>query len=73
MVIFPNKINHNGKAFYRNIDKAFELDGVFPHLYGKKITKPNRKMGHITIIDEKLEKAILKARVLKNKIKIIST
>ena len=37
----------------------------FPHLYGKKITKPNRKMGHITIIDEKLEKAISKARVLK--------
>ena len=63
--------NYNGEA-YHNIDKAFDLDGVFPHLYGKKITKPNRKMGHITIIDEKLEKAILKARVL-NKIKIIST
>ena len=73
MVNLVGENNHNGEAFYRNIDKAFDLDGVFPHIYGKKITKPNRKMGHITIIDEKLEKAILKARVLKNKIKIIST
>ena len=73
MVNLVGENNLNGEAFYHNIDKAFDLDGVFPHLYGKKITKPNRKMGHITIIDEKLEKAILKARVLKNKIKIIST
>ncbi len=73
MVNLVGENNHNGEAFYHNIDKAFDLDGVFPHLYGKKITKPNRKMGHITIIDEKLEKAISKARVLKNKIKIIST
>lgn len=73
MVNLVGENNLNGEAFYQNIDKAFDLDGVFPHLYGKKITKPNRKMGHITIIDEKLEKAISKARVLKNKIKIIST
>jgi len=73
MVNLVGENNLNGEAFYHNIDKAFDLDGVFPHLYGKKITKPNRKMGHITIIDEKLEKAISKARVLKNKIKIIST
>ena len=73
MVNLVGENNHNGEAFYRNIDKAFDLDGVFPHLYGKKITRPNRKMGHITIIDEKLEKAISKARVLKNKIKIITT
>ena len=73
MVNLVGENNHSGEAFYRNIDKAFDLDRVYPHLYGKKITKPNRKMGHITIIDEKLEKAILKARVLKNKIKIIST
>ena len=73
MVNLVGENNLNGEAFYHNIDKAFDLDGVFPHLYGKKITKPNRKMGHITIINEKLEKAISKARVLKNKIKIIST
>ena len=73
MVNLVGENNHNGEATYHNIDKAFDLDGVYPHLYGKKITKPNRKMGHITIIDEKLEKAISKARILKNTIKIIST
>ena len=72
MVNLVGENNHSGEAFYRNIDKAFDLDGVYPHLYGKKITKPYRKMGHITIMDKKLEKAISKARILKNTIKIIS-
>ena len=72
MVNLVGENNHSGEAFYRNIDKAFDLDQVYPHLYGKKITKPYRKMGHITIMDKKLEKAISKARILKNTIKIIS-
>ena len=73
MVNLVGEKNHNGEVTYHNIDKAFELDGVYPHLYGKNITKPNRKMGHITIIDKELEKAISKAKILKNTIKIIST
>ena len=72
MVNLVGENNHNGEVSYHNIDKAFELDGVYPHLYGKNITKPNRKMGHITIIDVELEKAISKAKILKNTIKIIS-
>jgi 5-(carboxyamino)imidazole ribonucleotide synthase len=73
MVNLVGENEHHGEATYHNIDKAFETDGVYPHIYGKKITKPNRKMGHITIIDEKLENAISKATILKNTIKIIST
>ena len=73
MVNLVGENNHNGEATYNNIDEAFELDYVYPHIYGKKITKPNRKMGHITIIDEKIEKAISKAKILKKLIKIIST
>ena len=73
MINLVGENNHIGEAFYHNIDKAFNLDGVYPHLYGKKITKPFRKMGHVTIIDEKLERAISKARIIKNTIKIIST
>ena len=73
MVNLVGENSHNGKAVYHNIDKAFDLDGVYPHIYGKKITKPNRKMGHITIIDKKIEKAISKAKILKKYIKIIST
>ena len=73
MVNLVGENNHDGEVYYHKISEAFELDGVYPHLYGKKITKPNRKMGHITITDKKLEKAISKAKYLKNKIKIIST
>jgi 5-(carboxyamino)imidazole ribonucleotide synthase len=73
MVNLVGENEHYGEATYHNIDKAFETDGVYPHIYGKKTTKPNRKMGHITIVDEKLENAISKATILKNTIKIIST
>ena len=73
MVNLVGENNHNGEATYNNIDKAFELDDVCPHIYGKKITKPNRKMGHITIVDKNIEKAISKAKILKKLIKIIST
>ena len=46
--------------------------GVFPHMYGKAQTKSNRKMGHITIVDSKLENAIEKARKVKESFRIIA-
>ncbi len=42
--------NHTGKPFYEGLDKLLDLENVYPHIYGKKITKPARKMGHITIL-----------------------
>ena len=38
----------------------------------KKITKPFRKMGHVTILDDDREKAIEKARFVQNIIKVKS-
>ncbi|MOA61889.1 phosphoribosylaminoimidazole carboxylase ATPase subunit [compost metagenome] len=48
------------------------IDGVYLHLYGKKYTKPFRKMGHITIVDQNREAAIQKANFVKNTLKVIS-
>jgi 5-(carboxyamino)imidazole ribonucleotide synthase len=42
--------NHTGTPFYEGLDKLLELENVYPHIYGKKETKPARKMGHITIL-----------------------
>jgi 5-(carboxyamino)imidazole ribonucleotide synthase len=46
--------------------------GVYLHLYGKKITKPFRKMGHVTILDEQVENIIKRAYQIKEIIKIKS-
>jgi 5-(carboxyamino)imidazole ribonucleotide synthase len=48
------------------------LNGVTPHIYGKRETRPFRKMGHVTIIDEDINEARRVAEKVKQKIKVIS-
>ena len=61
-----------GKACYENLDKVFSGKSANLHIYGKKETRPNRKMGHVTIICDKFEEAYEKAKILKEIIKIKS-
>ena len=49
-----------------------KMDGVTPHIYGKKQTRPFRKMGHVTIVNEDLYEARKIAEKVKNTIKVIS-
>lgn len=63
---------YSGKTLVEGFDKALEIAGVNIHLYGKKETKPNRKMGHITVLDDNIDVALEKAKKAKNLIKIIS-
>ncbi len=51
MVNLLGEEGYNGIAKYEGLEEIMKTDGIFPHLYGKKFTKPSRKMGHITIID----------------------
>ena len=48
------------------------MDGVAPHIYGKKQTRPFRKMGHVTIVDENMARAREVAQQVKETIKVIS-
>jgi len=64
--------NHNGNVIYQNLEKVYECKSANLHLYGKKETRPNRKMGHITIICNKFEDAYAKAKFLKNIVKVKS-
>jgi 5-(carboxyamino)imidazole ribonucleotide synthase len=48
------------------------MPGVIPHIYGKKDTRPFRKMGHVTIINENLEVARKIAEDVKKTIQVIS-
>ena len=61
-----------GKAVYNGLAQALEIEGVYPHIYGKEITKPFRKMGHVTITDLTIEKVKAKAKKVQGLIKVIS-
>ncbi len=62
----------SGNVVYENIESIMNLDGVTPHIYGKKQTRPFRKMGHVTIVNEDLNEARRIAEEVKKTIKVIS-
>lgn len=62
----------SGEVIYENIAEIMKMEGVTPHIYGKKQTRPFRKMGHVTIINEDLNTARAIAEDVKNTIKVIS-
>ena len=64
--------NSFGKVIYSNLDNALNDDSSYVHIYGKEETRPNRKMGHITIICDNFEDAYKKAKNFKNTIKVKS-
>lgn len=61
-----------GEVVYQNIDQILQLPGVTPHIYGKKITRPFRKMGHVSIVHHEMEKAREIAETVKNTINVIA-
>ena len=61
-----------GNVIYENIEKIMAIDGVTPHIYGKKETRPFRKMGHVTIVNEDIKEARKIAEEVKNSIRVIS-
>jgi 5-(carboxyamino)imidazole ribonucleotide synthase len=64
--------NYEGQVLYSGLMKCMEVDGAKFHIYGKKITKPYRKMGHITILDKDINKAREKAEFIKENLKVIA-
>ena len=72
MVNLVGAEGYTGKVVYENIDKILQIDGVTPHIYGKKITKPFRKMGHVTIVNKDINEARKVAQQVKKIIKVIS-
>lgn len=62
----------SGDVVYENIEQILQLDGVIPHIYGKKQTRPFRKMGHVTITNQDIQKARQIAEKVKNSIRVIS-
>jgi 5-(carboxyamino)imidazole ribonucleotide synthase len=63
--------NYNGPYAIRGLKKLFSIPGVKLHVYGKQISKPGRKLGHITVTAENVEKAIARAERARKVIKMI--
>lgn len=72
MVNLVGEEGFSGQVIYENIEKIMAIDGVTPHIYGKRETRPYRKMGHVTIVNENMVEARRIAGEVKNSIRVIS-
>ena len=72
MVNLVGAEGYTGDVIYENISNIMAIDGVTPHIYGKRETRPFRKMGHVTIVNEDMNEARRIAEEVKNTIRVIS-
>ena len=72
MVNLVGAEGYTGEVVYENIEEILKINGVTPHIYGKRTTKPFRKMGHVTIVNEDINEARKIAQQVKETIKVIA-
>jgi 5-(carboxyamino)imidazole ribonucleotide synthase len=72
MVNLVGEEGYSGNVVYKNMEEILKIEGVTPHIYGKKETRPFRKMGHVTIVNEDMRKAHAIAERVKKTIRVIS-
>ena len=72
MVNLVGAEGYSGEVVYENMEEILSIDGVTPHIYGKKETRPFRKMGHVTIVNEDIAEARKVAEFVKGTIRVVS-
>ena len=72
MVNLVGEEGFSGPVVYENIEKIMAIDGVTPHIYGKRETRPFRKMGHVTIVNEDMKTARKIAEEVKSTIHVVT-
>ena len=72
MVNLLGEPGFSGEARYEGLTEVLKLKSVHVHLYGKRITKPFRKMGHVTIVDEDVDQLKRKTNFIKQTLKVIA-
>jgi 5-(carboxyamino)imidazole ribonucleotide synthase len=72
MVNLLGEDGYSGPAKYQGFEEVINMPGVFVHLYGKKITKPFRKMGHVTILEEDIVTLKTKVNFVKQTLKVLA-
>lgn len=64
--------DHSGNAYYEGLTDVLKMESAYVHIYGKVQTKPGRKMGHVTVLGKDRIDLIHKAKLVKEKMKVIS-
>jgi 5-(carboxyamino)imidazole ribonucleotide synthase len=72
MVNLVGAEGYEGQVHYQGLEDILKLPGVTPHIYGKKQTRPFRKMGHVTIVDPSIDTARDRAKTVKESIEVVS-
>lgn len=72
MVNVLGEVGHVGKPKIEGLEEALAIEGLSFHFYGKKETRPYRKMGHFTILDEDVERALQKALKAMRVLRVVS-
>lgn len=72
MVNLLGEAGFSGPARYQGLEEVMKVKGVHVHLYGKALTKPFRKMGHVTIVDHSIDNVRQKADFVKETLKVIA-
>ena len=72
MINLLGEDGHTGPAYYEGIEKVTALKGVHVHLYGKAITKPFRKMGHVTILGDNKDEIVEKMNFVRQHLKVVT-
>jgi 5-(carboxyamino)imidazole ribonucleotide synthase len=70
MINLLGEDGYTGLAQYEGLEEVMKISGAHIHLYGKKLTKPFRKMGHVTVVDSDLDKLKKKANFVKHTLKV---
>jgi 5-(carboxyamino)imidazole ribonucleotide synthase len=72
MINLVGEKGHEGPVLYKGLEDVMRIPGVYPHLYGKQLTKPFRKMGHITVTGESVEEVREKAQKVMREVQVLS-
>jgi 5-(carboxyamino)imidazole ribonucleotide synthase len=62
----------SGPVYYQGLEEVLKIDNAFVHIYGKLVTKPGRKMGHVTVVSNEKADLVHKANKIKSAIKVVS-
>ena len=72
MVNLIGEENYRGNVKYQNLSEVLKIENVFVHIYGKKETRPGRKMGHVTVLSNEKQELIHVANKVKQLLKVIT-
>ena len=64
--------NYNGTPVYNGLADVLKIGDAFVHIYGKQLTKPGRKMGHITILSKEKQELLFQANKIKNTLQVVA-